>query len=106
MSLREVNSTSVQLTWSESFVPANVTIERYTISVVNTSLPEAHELLETIIHEDPPISDDLFSRVFNFDRGLTQCTQITFSVTSTSSIGTSPPSNVTWEMPIDAGNNT
>ena len=103
VSRRVLNSTSVQLTWYESFTPPNVTIERYTVSVFNTSKPQLHQLLEEYDDEGPPADSGLYSQTFNFEGGLTTCTQITFSVTSTSTIGTSPPSNVTWEMLIDKG---
>ena len=103
VSRRVLNSTSVQLTWYESFTPTNVTIERYTVSVFNTSKPQSHQLLEEYNDEGPPADSGLYSHTFNFDRGLTTCTQITFSVTSTSTIDTSPPSNVTWEMLVDKG---
>lgn len=98
-----LNSTSIEVTWSESFVPPTVTLERYSISVFNTSEPNNHRQIDTRTNVGPPTSNGLYSQIFNFDQELTQCTQITFSVTSTSSIGTSPPSNVSWEMPLYVG---
>ena len=104
VTLRELNSTSIEIIWSESFVPPTVTLERYSITVFNTSEPSNHQQQIDIISDvGTPTSDGRYSRIFSFGQGLTQCTQITFSVTSTSSIGTSPASNVSWERPLYIG---
>ena len=103
VTLHELNSTAVKVTWSESFVPPTVTLERYSAMVFNTSEPNNHQLIKTVTEVEPPTGGSLYSQIFSFDQGLTQCTQITFSVTLTSSIGTSPASNVSWEMPLYIG---
>ena len=104
VTLRELNSTSVEVTWSESFFPPTVTLERYSITVFNTSGSSNHQQQIYFISDvGPPTSDGRYSRIFSFGQGLAQCTQITFSVTSISSIGTSPASNVSWERPLYIG---
>ena len=95
---RVINSTAVELSWrAEQYLPPAVTIQRYSIRVLNTSDPRSPQILQTSTEEGAPDENGILSHVFNFERELSPCTQITFSVTSTSSVGTSPPSNVTWE---------
>ena len=98
---RVINSTSVEISWrAEQYLPPTVTLQHYTISAHNTSDPRSPQQLQTVVEEGAPDDSGVYSRVFNFDRELSPCSQITFSVTSTSYIGTSLPSNVTWEMPL------
>ena len=101
VTLRELNSTSVELTWSETFAPPTVTIQSYTVTVFNTSEPESPQILAYYITEATATESGLYSYTYNLGEEPTQCTQIVFSVTSTSSVGTSPPSNVTWESTFD-----
>ena len=80
-------------------MPPTVTVQGYSLDIFNTSNPDRgqHLLLDRVSDVGPPGSNGRYSYIFVFDKEPTQCMQITFSVTSLSSVGTSSPSNATWE---------
>ena len=101
VSLNKLNSSTFRLTWEDSSNPAGFEPNSYTVRVDSNLI--SNENGGEIFSIPATSTSGSYAFDYRVDEGLlplSDCSQFTFSVYSTSSFGDSEPVDVSWELPI------